>query len=294
MTSAQLIWMAGLFVGSITLNTGLLKVITDDKIERPNLVGFFINLLLSLVGAFFGYILIGVLLSVAFVLFNVFSYIVIFFIVKKRDIKAVKFGETLLATFKRIDLQISFILSEINNSKEIGLDTDFARPVRRTLRYIISELPYALGLDGSHETLISVLIPSNNKFKVVAYYGLENFVVAKMEDLFRYGPDAVSIAGHAMNQRTTVIINDLSDDNNQDVRRWVRVWDESKTGSILAYPIIRGVGSNEAEPMAVICVTSRKKNAFDTISSTDLLNYFAPKIEILQNCMDLTAKINGE
>ncbi len=289
MTTTQLVWLASIFVASITINLGLLRVITDDKLKRPNLAAILINILMSSVGIFFAIRIVGGNWWVAFILFNLLSFLTILYVVKKRDVKAVILGENLLVIFKRVDLQISYILGEINNRTT----KDLVSPIRRTLKYILAELPVVLGMDSFQPVLISVLVPHGNRFKVVAHVGLENFVIDKMEWVFRYGSDAVSIAGQAMNQKRAIVINDLEkEEENEAIKYWIRVWDESKQGCLLAYPIMRGLGSSNDEPMAVLCISSHKKNAFDVKIVIQILNYFAPKIEILQNCMDLV--INRE
>lgn len=289
MTIPQLAWLAGLFVTSITTNTGLLKIVTDDKFERPNAVSLLINGLLSLVGGFFGLILVGVVFSVGFVVFNVSSFLLMFYFTKIRTVRGLELGEKLLIQFKTIDLQICYILAEINSKGRENL----IKPITLALRYILSEMPTILGLDNTHHSELSVLIPQENKFKVVAYSGIENYRVEKMEEMFQYGSNTVSLAGRAMNQRKPVIVNNLADDTNPDLEYWVKTHrDEPKIGSLLAFPIIRGLGASDTEPIAILCITSRRTNAFKNEDAViRLLNYYALKIEILQNCLDLNSVI---
>jgi hypothetical protein len=292
MTIPQLIWLAGLFITSITINTGLLKVVTDDKFERPNAVSLIINSLFSLVGGFFGILLVGIFFSVIFVLFNALSFLLLFYFTKIRTVQGLELGEKLLIQFKTIDLQICYILAEIHG-KERG---NLIKPITLALRYILSEMPTIIGLDNTHHSELSVLIPKENKFKVVAYSGIENYRVEKMEEMFHYGSNTVSLAGHAMNQRKPIIVNDLADDTNPNLEHWIKTHrDEPKRGSLLAFPIIRGLGASDAEPIAILCITSMKKNAFKNADSViRLLNYYALKIEILQNCLDLTTILGSE
>lgn len=285
MSVAQIAWLATLCVASITINTSLLKIITDDKFDRPNLVSLFVNGLLSLVGGVFAVALVGLIYSIVFVLFNVISFLIMFYFTKRRTVRGLEFGERLLVQFKTIDLQICYIIAEINNKK-----SDLLKPIRLALRYILSELPSNLGLDGTHHPQLSVLLPQeNNKFKVIAYSGIENYRVEKMEELFEYGSKTVSIAARAMNQKTPIIIDNLSDPKNPDLEFYVKTFrDEEKEGSMLAFPIMRGLEPSDTEPIAILCITSKKPNAFVNREAVlRLLNYFAIKIEILQNCLDL-------
>ena len=288
MNSSQIIWLTSLFIASITTNAGLLKVISDDKIERPNLVALFVNTLLSIVGGLFAFLLIGsTYASFLFILFNAFSFLALVYTTKYRTVRALELGEKLLVVFKTVDLQISYILSEMINNE----NADVAKPIRLGLRYILSEIPSVLGLDNSHRPQLSILIPEKNKFKVIAYSGIENFRVAKIEEMFQYGDNTVSLAGHAMNQRRAIVVNDLSDEKNLDSIFWVKtINDESRSGSLLAFPIIRGLGPSDAEPIAILYITSIKKNAFANVATIRILSYFALKIEVLQNCLEIAEK----
>lgn len=284
MQLSQIIWMASLSTGSIAANTGLLKVITDDKIARPNVAAGFLNTLLSIIGGIFCYYILGLHYSIAFVFFNLISFIVLVYIITKRDKKAVIFAEKLFPTFQAIDLQIAFLLGEIVK----GEMEDLGKPIRRALRFILSEIPVVFAFDSSHHTQSCILVPENYRFKVLAYSGIPNYKVDKMEEMFRYGEQPVSIAGICVNNKKTVIINDLTDQKNIDNDYWVKITnEETKVGSLLAHPIFRGIGFGHAEPIAVLCITSLKKNAFDIKETNLLLNFFSLKVEILQNSWDI-------
>jgi hypothetical protein len=135
-----------------------------------------------------------------------------------------------------------------------------------------------------------VLVPQNSKFKVVAYEGITPVRLQLMEETFSYGITANGLAGHAVNRRSPIIINDLS--NNEDAELFIKLSkDDTKTGSAIAYPILRGLGSTTAEPIAVLCITSIKKQAFPIELTKQFLSYYSAKIEILQNCIDIAELI---
>ncbi len=93
-----------------------------------------------------------------------------------------------------------------------------------------------------------------------------------------------------MNRKKPIIINDLADSEIKDVDLWIKIeLEESRSGSILAYPIIRGIGPSDADPIVVLCITSEKKDAFDIEIVIQLLTYFSSKFEILQNCWDIVS-----
>jgi GAF domain-containing protein len=184
-----------------------------------------------------------------------------------------------------VDLQIVYILSKINSGRN---NSDLEKPIRRAVRYILAELPNLLGLDSSHRPQMCLLIPRNGKFSVVAYSGIEHYRLVKIEELFRYSPEPISLAGLAMNHGKPIIVNDLSDRDNEYVGYWIRLTpNEIQPGSLLAYPVIRGIGSIDTEPIAILYITSDRKNAFDVEAVLRLLGIFSPKIEILQRFLDL-------
>jgi hypothetical protein len=143
-------------------------------------------------------------------------------------------------------------------------------------------------LDKKDNPQLCILVPENNRFKTIAYEGIENFRIAKMEEVFRYGAELKSLAGLAMNQRRTILINDLTDKTNEDVKQWIQVLPtDERDGSILIYPIIRGLGNPDAEPISIVCVSSTRKNSFDKKDVAKIMVYYSPKIEILQNCWEI-------
>ncbi|MDI6696729.1 MAG: GAF domain-containing protein [Anaerolineales bacterium] len=284
MEISKITWFASLFIASITINATLLKIITSDKIPRPNWAALFINVIVSLIGGIFGDMLLGIIPSATFVLFNVFSFLGIVYIVKRRDTKAVILGEKLLAVFRRIDLQICYILSEML----VHPTSDIGKPIRRTIRYVLAELSNILGLDATHHAQLIILIPEGYKFKVLAYSGIPSDKLAEIENTFKYGPEPISLAGEAMNRRVPIIINDLSDESLPETAKWVRISpDEKREGSILVYPFMRGLGPSSGDPIAELCIASEKKDAFDIEAVTQILAHFSPKLEVLQNCWDI-------
>lgn len=285
MTIDQYGWLAGIYITSITINLSILKIIIDNKLKYPSRYSLGFNTLLSVVGCFFTYKTVGLTQSIGFLIYNSISFLGILYITKSRTVNALELGETLLNLFKTIDLQTINIISDINNRKQTTV-----KSITRALRYILAEIPGILGLDNTHHSQGCVLVPVKSKFKVVAYESIESYKIELIEKLFNHGSNIVSIAALAMKQRRMIIVNDLADQTNHDAKYWVPTYpEEPKIGSILAYPIIRGLGIPDAKPLAIICITSVKKNAFLNVSTLNrVLGFFAVKIETLQNCLELT------
>jgi len=204
----------------------------------------------------------------------------------RSTVRAVYLGEKIISVSQAIDLQIVYVLSKINSGE---IDSNLDTSIRRSIRYILSELPALLGLDNSHRAQMCLLIPYQGGFRVAAYSGIENYRVVKIEEVFKYSPEPISLAGLAVSQCKPLVINDLSDRDKENTNYWIRLANnEVQPGSILAYPIIRGLGSVDTEPIAVLYVTSDKKSAFTAVETViSLLNVFSPKIEILQRLLEI-------
>lgn len=208
------------------------------------------------------------------------------FFTNTRSAKAVYLGEKIISVSQAVDLQIVYVLSNINSGE---IDSNLDRSIRRSIRYILSELPDLLGLDNSHRPQLCLLTPYEGGFRVAAYSGIEAYRVAKIEEVFKYSPEPISLAGLAVSQCKPIVINELSDRDKENTNYWIRLANnEVQPGSMLAYPIIRGLGSVDTEPIAVLYITSEKKSAFTAVETViSLLNVFSPKIEILQRLLEL-------
>ena len=287
MPNSQILWFAGSFITSITINLNLIRVITDKGVQRPVSTTVFINILLSLVGGYFNYQFVSAVASGGFVLFNILSFLIIVVIVTRRDAKAINLSQVFFSSFRKIDLQIIHILSELNTQPGPGI----LKSIRRAQRWTLSELSNILGLNNKYKAHLSILVPINLRFHVIAYEGIENYKISIIEEQFNYGTEIKSVAGHAMRQRKTILINDLSDDKNEDAQKWIQVEkDEPPQGSLLVVPIMRGIGFTDTEPIALVCISSEKKNAFDPKSIHRIMAFYGLKIEILQNCWEIASR----
>jgi len=287
---SQLIYLSGLYITSLTFNAGLLKFVPEKKTGIAYLLPLILNSILSVVGAIFIYKIVGATINVAiYVGYNFSSFLILQYFHKSQSQTdyALDVGERLLSELKKIDFQISKIMDDMVTGK--NKDYPF-RGVRRSLRFILSELPNLIGLDGRDRTQLCLLVPNDFKFTVVAWKSIDDFKIEEIESKFAYGQEPQSIAGHSMNTRSAIIVNDLSNDDDPKVRLWIRtVPDEEKTGSVLAYPILLRSRHEAVDPIAILCIATEKTNAFeDEKSLMRILDFFSVKIEILQHCYDLT------
>ena len=91
------------------------------------------------------------------------------------------------------------------------------------LEIYIGGIAIHIGFRWTHHPQLSVLVPENLSFKVVAYSGITCYKLKQMEELFMYGDRPYSLAGHVMNRRIPIIINDLARDDDPDTKYWEKL-----------------------------------------------------------------------
>jgi hypothetical protein len=286
----QIPWIAGVFLSGIAINVAILKLVADNKIYRPNLLGISLNSVLTIVGGSFLYSAHAFLFSLLFALQNTLFIVFIWAIAKQRDIHAVRLAEWIQKFLLLVDNHITFILGAM-------LSKDPPEVIRAALekayKHIADGVWKVLGLKGEDQSEVTLLRAEAGRFKVLGEVGVPPEKLKKVEELMTFSPNVIGIAGLAAARCTPVFIPDLSDELNKDVKHWIRLSaNEQKRGSILAYPVTR---SNEGtQIVAVICVTSVKKHAFNKEATQDILLLIAPKVEALVACGDLISGLLSE
>jgi hypothetical protein len=124
---------------------------------------------------------------------------------------------------------------------------------------------------------------------VICHRGIPAHRIPFIEAAFSYGEHPVGVAGIVASSLRTVYIPDLADEQDENVRHWIRVEEgERKEGSLYCFPIRRGVGPHpQTNALAVLSLTSVRKNAFDTKVVPNYLSQIAPKLEALIYIMTL-------
>jgi hypothetical protein len=285
MSTDDLKWLAGIFLPALTFNVSLINLSLNDKFRYPIRWAFLLNFLYAAIGGGFAYFVTQNLLTIIGVVIENSLLLGIFiFMLKQRDVKGISLGEDLIEFGRLADVQASYIwaaLVEKKPSEEIN------EAISHGLDYILYLLGEILGFEDKrnkknpHHSLSILLARDNGKFDVLAYDGITYAQIEHIKESFRHKPEIVSVAGYAVNTGKFACIPNLEDQTNYLIDHWVPAeTNERKEGFLLCYPIFSGVGrDSHSRPIAVICLSSRVKNAYDGSDIREILDRFSPKIE---------------
>lgn len=280
-------WIAGLLLPAFPLNMGLISYALNDKARQPLRLAFLVNGLYILVTGLIGYFVTKaytIPLAVCCLCFTMLAYVV--YQLKQRDIKGIDFGEYMIKVSRLINVQISYILVELADSRS---NVDVDKLIQNGLDYILDKIGEIIGLEEKkrkkkniQHSLSVFLVRDDGKFTPMAHYGINSTQVEYIEKTFRYKPKVVSIAGYAVHAGNHICIADLEKSRDEAAKYWAPTGrGEKKEGFILCYVIMRGVGktNGQSKPMAVICLSSEEVNAYDRDSVIAVLDNFSPQIE---------------
>lgn len=259
----------------------ILGLSLGDKLPRPILTSFGIFLLFDCILGWIAYYYVGLLLVAEVLGISAFFLIVIVAILKRRDTKGIKMGQGFLEALHRIDLQTTYVLHLFSKT---GATPALAKAINTALSFILTQVALILKVEvDKDQSHLSLLLAREGKFKVIAQTGVTPKHVAFIEKYFSYENGGNGLAGKSAARGQVIYIPDLSDESNLDVKSWIRVGeDEDKEGSIICYPMIRGVGEEDGHvPLAVLSVTSIRKKAFDPELVTNMFRLISPRIEEL-------------
>ena len=288
MNSDDLKWLAGLLIPQIALAATLINTTLNDKVRHPLRVAISLHLLFALILGIIAYLVTrSYWASISIIIETFFLLAVIFYVLKQRDLKGIKLGEHFIEFERVVDVQTSYILGLVERNSY----SQIKDAVQQALKYILDVLGEYFGVDNSHHQhgnhyhSLSVLFAKNNgRFEVLAQNGITPIQIEAIESKFRYKPKVVSVAGYVANRGIFVCISDLSVVKGPDdpVNYWVKSENhEKQEGFLLCYPILRGIGKPPLKPLAVICLSSHMKGAYDDDTSKQILDRIAPKIENL-------------
>jgi hypothetical protein len=285
MTQAEVFWLATTVVTSFGINLAILNFALNDRIRRPIQVGLWLNLAYNLIwGALIYFVvrqsyLIAVSVSIALFFLAVFAYVL-----KQRDVRGIRFAETIIERLRLVDLQIVFVLSEIARGKR---GENSRNLIRKSLTFILSEVEerivFKSKLKRGRTILSLMLTKADGRFEMAADVRIPANAKQEVERLFRYGETIRGVAGLAATRGAPICVPDVLDAKNSDTKYWVRLpFDEDRTGSVLCCPILRGVGETEnIKPLAVLSISSPTKDAFDCEGTYEIIRLFTNKIEEL-------------
>jgi hypothetical protein len=200
--------------------------------------------------------------------------------------RGVKFGEKFILLLHTYETQVHLFVDMFQNNEDGNLE----EMVRDAIINVLNDMAIMLKLipekDESH---ISVFLPTSGRFIIIANIGINSARRHIIESDFTCGNNYNCTAGYVVNFRTSAYIKDLSDANLQAPFRYRRVYQDDKdVGSLYSFPIFRGTGENEIKDiMAVINITSKRKNAFNNPEVFRSLEYFGAQIETLLYLLEM-------
>jgi hypothetical protein len=189
------------------------------------------------------------------------------------------------------DNLINQLMAEIVRNKS-GNDSSkkiIEEKINYAYKLILYEIENICDPDKELDLVLSLSKPINQgKFKVLASVGLPESWLRVMEKNISYskkGPKGIQ--GVATINKTPIFIPDLSDEQSVNEKLWVQTnRAETKTGSMLAIPIIMETHEIDSEVLAVLTITTKNRISKEQ-SILQTLNLFTPKISLLIHISEL-------
>lgn len=289
MGADDLKWLLGLLLAIIAINIPLINVLLNDKVRNPLRLAILVDSVSALVVGGFAYVITSsYVASLAILIETAAMFGIIGYVLKERDRKGIRLGEDFIEFERVIDVQTSYILTGLTKGRPQDATR---RGVCRALEFILDILGEYLGLTDSrqsghdhHHSMSIFLAKADGKFEVLACSGMTPEQTERIEGEFRYKPDIISVAGYCANKGLFVCISDLAASKPDDdpSHYWIQSeTNEKKQGFLMCFPIFRGVGPKSANPMAVMSLSSQKKQAYDCDSTRQVVERIASKVENL-------------
>ncbi len=285
MDTTEISWLAGIFVGSITINRTLIFGIKKGNTRSPNLLAGIFNLLYSVgMTAFAFFIFTNKVYALLVLPICVPFYLVTYFEIKNRDNKGLRLGSDLLTVFHKIELQIAFLSSLVAQGGQTDLIITAAD---NSIDYALDQLHEFLTGGNVDRSILSLLSAENNgDFRAIASKNITPNCRTQIEAILKHGANSNGIAGQVVNSHLPICIPDLSDEEDQNTTHWVSVPPfTDKKGSLVCFPINEGIGQPNANTRttAVLNLSCSEPNKFTCKTVLDILTRFCVKIEILLN-----------
>lgn len=269
-------------------NVGILALTRSNRVQRPSLVGtalILAALLLSLAVLF----ALGELeMFWAFALVSVFFFGMLVYMRSGRQYRQAlqKAENTFFPLLHALHLMSNASLAEMLSS---GTGDAALNLVENGLEWLSERIGNLLKLDPkndrSHVTIL--LAQEDFSFKVASSRQVDPRHLREIPRRLKWGINYKGFAGRAIANtihdpdRAVTVVNDFDDQDNEDAQYWLPLSKgHAQPGSMLALPIFEGVGlATPRNPLAVLTVTSARKQAFSSEAETELLVMLSPLIE---------------
>jgi hypothetical protein len=281
-----IIKLAALFLTNFGIGITLIVAINKDEFKSPLKWSSVILSLSTIITSIFLWMASAHYFILGLIANNLVSFTLIYWLVKNRDVGGINLAERTLVYFTSLDTQLCFLLNGISQNRD---PEELSQYIGVALGTAITAISNIIGLNGSHDSHISIFRAIDGKFKVLASCGVTPEYVESIQDKFCYISKPYGLAGYTIFEGKTISIADLKNTKDPNFNKWVPIFEgQTRSGSIICLPILRGFkGEDKTKPMGVLNLTSKRKKVFDSASIRSLLNRFANKIEILLYCLEL-------
>lgn len=277
-----------LLTALISIETGIILALVGKALTKLNkglilALQLFIGIVLAGIAfylnpgnIYFGLIVLGI--TMAYITINlVYTH----FYERQQQSPAAEYAETYTASKNNLDIQLNILLTMMLKNEPLERIEEF---VQRCFTYSISILEQVMGIvpskDESHISLLKA--KEDGTFSVTASTGIKPHRIQKIQKEFRWKEPVNSLAGLAVSRRKTIIVRDFDSPESKVFKEFWIALDarEVMQGTIVCFPIMRGVADLEpGQPLAVLCITSRRKKAWTDETINDAIGYIAQEIE---------------
>jgi len=291
-TAVDLGWVVPAAIGYFGGNLAIIGFSLNDKVRSPMKVSVLLNGLLFVLVA---PILLGITgdtraIAVPFIVSLLFVGI-LFAVLKRRDVRGISFGQRYVETLYVVDKQINFCADSVLNAVKSGSGRSrAAKRIRTCLTLILQEMSGLMKLrPADDQSQLCILVVNGDRLKVLSQLGISPSRERALERTLRCSNNPIGVAGKAVHERSPICIPDLTNEDDQNTAAWVRLdRNERKEGAIIAWPIVGSSGSTrEGEPIAVMNVTSVRKDAWTCETVANVLRHISTKVETLVSLLQM-------
>lgn len=301
MTASSISEFLKILTALVSIETGIILALVGKALTRLNkrvILGLQIFIGLVLAGiVFFGipdsiiFVLIVLGITAAYVTINLFYS---HFYERQEHSSAAEYAETYTASKNNLDIQLNILLTKILKNEPLATTEEF---LQRCFDYSISILEQVMGIipkkDDAHICLLKA--DEDGAFAITASSGIKPNRIQKIQKEFRWKEPVKGLAGLAASRGKTIIVRDFdSPESGLFKEYWAALDSRDKMeGTIICFPIMRGVAEQEpGRPLAVLCITSRRKKAWTDETINDGIGYIAQEIEAFFYIRELALRLS--
>ena len=290
--SSKIMWLGEILLAGLEAILTSIGFIKKNKFKHPIKSALMLfTLFAAILGVFISWVFNQpYLFIVVFVLFSITPTYFVYYAINRENALSIVLGEKIISSQYNIDLHIAFILDQVLHRRSSKKTIE--KSIILALTYILDQVAILFRRKDFDGVILSVLqVKGKGNFKVIASNFPPKFN-KKIEQTLFCGEKSIGVAGYVANTKEPKCIPDISNKKNGEGNLWVDImpWDHQK-GSIMCYPIVEGIGENDARTIAVVNISSKypQEDFCDIVE--DVTRVFVTKIEILLYCLQLAKKM---